>query len=307
MVILANGESRVGMPLAAKVLLQGGSALDAVECAIRAVEADPTIHSVGLGGRPNLAGEVECDAAIMDGCTLQAGAVGALRGYLHAISIAREVMERTPHTLLAGEGARLFAEEVGAQPADMLTDEAAAEHRRWLRGHVPQRSLEKWPDVPMVEHAWESGRTLQERGTSVVLVMDGTGAMAGGASSSGWAGKYPGRVGDSAVVGAGLHTDARYGGCACTHTGEMTIRAATARSVVLYMKQGASVEIACEQAANDLRRLSGGFLGPVIIHAIDTRGTPHVLATGEAGPDIRYCYWDGTSDTSETGCPARTD
>jgi L-asparaginase / beta-aspartyl-peptidase len=124
MMILANCEGEVGMAAARAVLARGGAALDAVEAGIRVVEADDSVVTVGRGGAPDLLGVVSCDAAVMEGATGRAGAVGNLRGFLHAVSIARLVMERLPHVLLVSEGAERFAREIGAEPAEMLTSEA---------------------------------------------------------------------------------------------------------------------------------------------------------------------------------------
>ena len=108
-------------------------------------------------------------------------------------------------------------------------------------------------------------------------------------------------MGDSAIVGAGLYADDRYGACACTHTGEMTIRAATARSVVLYMKSGASVDDACGEAIRDLDELRGGYLGAVVIHAVDPEGRFRVVSNRDVGRDGSYAYWtDDMTDTAIT-------
>jgi beta-aspartyl-peptidase (threonine type) len=303
MMVLTNGPGEVGMRAAVTALLSSRCALDAVEEGIRIVEADPRIHSVGLGGRPNILGHVECDAAIMDGCTLRVGAVAALQGYLHAISVARQVMECLPHAFLAGAGASSFAREIGAEPADMLTPAAEDEHRRWLEEHVPESMREVWPDVPLSPHAWTSARTVRQRGTTVFLAFDAAGGLAVGASSSGLAGKYPGRVGDSAIIGAGLYAENRCGACACTHTGEMTIRAATARSVVLYMKRGASAEDACREAVSDLRQLQGSLLGPVVIHAVDRSGAPCVVVNQSPDSDMTYLWWSEKTREIRHGRP----
>jgi beta-aspartyl-peptidase (threonine type) len=291
MILLANGEGGVGVAAALAALRDGGSALNAVEAGIRVVEADPTVRSVGKGGAPNLRGEVECDAAIMDGATLQCGAVGALQGYLHAISVARQVMERLPHVFLAGEGAAIFAQEIGAEPDDLLTEDALGAHARWLKQHVPAGERVDWPWVPLAPHAWTSAETVRTRGTTVYLAMDNDGRLAGGTSTSGWAQKYPGRLGDSPVIGAGLYADGRYGACGCTHTGELAIRAGTARSVVLYMKKGATVQEACHEAVADLGALQGGLVGPLVIHAVDRHGEPCVVSTRDMGERIVYTFW----------------
>jgi L-asparaginase len=291
MMLLANGEGRSGVEAARTALLEHATALDAVERGIRAVEANPSVHSVGLGGAPNLEGEVECDAAIMEGETLQAGAVGALKGCLHAISAARKVMEHLPHNFLVGDGAARFCQEVGIEEADMLTGEAAAKHKHWIEKHVPPALRATWPDVPLADFAWESARGHARRGTTIFLAIDEHGNIAGGTSTSGWARKYPGRLGDTPIVGAGLYVDNRYGACACTHTGEMTIRAATAHSVVQSLRSGGSVEDACRHAASDLAYLRGGCLGPVVIHAINNLGNPCVVATEAMPDDIVYYHW----------------
>ena len=126
-VMVASENGRAGMTAAMDLLRQGGSALDAVELACRITEADPEDHSVGYGGIPNAAGEVELDASIMDGRTLQTGAVAAVMGYGHPITLARRVMEQLPHVLLVGRGAERFAAELGCEPADQRTDAQRSE------------------------------------------------------------------------------------------------------------------------------------------------------------------------------------
>jgi L-asparaginase len=288
-VLLANGEGRVGVEAAISLLQQGAPALDAVEQGIRLVEADPAIHTVGLGGEPNLLGVLECDAALMEGTSRRAGAVGALRGYLHAVSVARGVMEQLPEVMVVGAGAARFAEEVGAEPAPARSLEAEARPR------------------PLAQRAWEAARQAASGGTTVYLARDRQGTLAAGVSSSGRARKYPGRVGDSGVIGAGIYADSRYGACGCTHTGEMALRAGTARSVVWHLSQGASVEEACRAAQADLRRLQGGLLGPLVIHALGADGKPYVLCTKELGARAGYCYWEEgmvrPSDRQPIVCP----
>ena len=294
--VLVNDEGGVGIAAAVEALRDNAPPLDAVERGIRVVERDATVRSVGYGGSPNLRGEMECDAAIMEGTTLRAGAVGALKGYGNPVSVARQVMERTPHVILVREGAALFAEEIGADSRDMLSEEALSDYRTWLARHTTPDILERWPKIPLVEYAWMAARGSETRGTTVFLARDADGHMAAGVSTSGLAYKYPGRVGDSAVIGAGLYVDDRYGAVACTHTGEMTIRAATARSVVIYLKTGASLYDACHEALKDLHALRAGYLGPVVIHAMDKDGTPCVVSVGHDGV-VPYWYW--TEDRGE--------
>jgi beta-aspartyl-peptidase (threonine type) len=287
-VILANSEGGVGMAAAIEAMRQGRPALDVVEHGIRPVERDPHIHSVGVGGWPNLLGQVELDASIMDGRTLRTGAVGALCGFLHPISIARQVMERLPHVFLVGEGAARFATECGAETGETLTEEARSEWESWLRQHVPAEVWAQWPNVPLAPWAQLTADPETVGGTTTFLVRDGNGDIAVGVSTSGWAFKYPGRLGDSPVIGAGNYADNRYGAAACTGMGEMTIRAGTARAVVLYMKMGLKVEEACHEAIQDLRALTRTSRGQVTIHAIDAQGNPYVVTTSDTG---EVCYW----------------
>ena len=150
--------------------------------------------------------------------------------------------------------------------------------------------------MPLAPHAWSTARRIAGRDTVIFLAIDREGGMAAGTSTSGWSYKYPGRLGDSPIIGAGLYADCRLGACGCTHTGEMTIRAATAVSVVRCMKRGATVREACHEAAGDLRDLRNGLLGQVAIHAIDRTGTLAVLSVGPTGPPPAYWVWtDGAA------------
>lgn len=291
MTFLTNCEGWPGLASARSLLLAGRAALDVVEAGIRPVEAEPRVDSVGRGGRPNLTGEVACDAAVMDGDTLMVGAVVGLKGYLYAVSVARKVMERLPHVMLAGDGAARFAVEVGAERAEMLTDEARNRHEAWLKKYGLDRERLRRSDAVLADHVWQSAREFGRGGTVVFLVQDREGRIAAGTSTSGWANGYPGRVGDTPIVGAGLYADTRYGACACTHTGEMAIRAATARSVVLYLKSGMSVEEASAEALRDLGGLKGGHLGALVIHAIDRDGKVCVVANKDMGEKSSYYIW----------------
>jgi beta-aspartyl-peptidase (threonine type) len=299
MMVLANDVARNGIGIARRALQEGRSALDAVEFGIRDIEADTTVESVGLGGSPNILGRMECDAAIMDGSNQMAGSVGALGDYLHAISVARKVMELLPHVMLTGAGADRFAREIRAEERVMLTAKAKARYEEWLVANVPAEARATLDTVPLAEYVRGSAKGYVS-GTTVFLAIDSQGRMAGGTSTSGWANSYPGRLGDSPIIGAGLYVDQRFGACGCTHIGEMTIRCATARSVVLYLKNGASVQEACAEAIRDLRGLKGGTLGPVIVHAIDCRGNPCVMCNQELPSGFSYYFWrDGLAEIEQ--------
>src|SRR2546423_220752 len=176
-----------------RILVRGGSALDAVEACAKIIEADTTDTSVGRGGKPNVLGEVELDASIMDGTTHRSGAVAAIKGYLHPISVARAVMERTPHVFIVGDGAERFAREIGAKTTQNLT---ASTRKLWVErlrsvGETPSSIRRRVKLLPVVRKT-----VLEERGTVNFLALDRRGDIASAVTTSGWAYKYPGRVGD---------------------------------------------------------------------------------------------------------------
>jgi L-asparaginase len=161
---------------------------------------------------------------------------------------------------------------------------------QWIKENIPANLITNWPNVPLAPLSWLSAKPNMAIGTTCFLVKKNNSDLAGGVSTSGWAYKHPGRLGDSAIIGAGLYVDQRYGAVACTHTGELTIRAGTSRAVVLYMKKGATIWEACHEAFDDVRALKGGYLGPVVIHAMDKDGNTYVLSTENAG-DAQYWFW----------------
>ena len=291
-ILVTNNEGWPGVSRTAQALATGERAIDAIEAGIRLVEADERVRTVGRGGWPNILGEVELDAAIMDGDTRRTGAVGALKGYLHPISVARAVLERLPHELLAGDGAAQFARGIGAQRGENLIDDSAAAWRHWIDENVPAEQRRRWPDLALEEHCWRAVDPERGRDTTVFLALDANGSIASGVSTSGWAWKHPGRLGDSPVIGAGSYADSRYGAAACTGAGEMTIRCATARSVVLYMKMGMGVEEAVNEAARDLVSLEGGLISRVTMHAIDAAGEYSVAAVNTTAP-LHHWLWHG--------------
>jgi beta-aspartyl-peptidase (threonine type) len=273
MIVVASSNGKVGISAAMAVLRNGGSAIDAVEAGIRLVESNPQDDTVGLGGIPNLLGEVELDASIMDGRTLAAGAVGAVRGYKHPISIARKVMEELPHVLLVGSGAERFAAEMGFERHELLTPETKMVWEEQLRKVMPEAALEDLREEPALRQWVKRVRESRQAGGTVnFLAQDAEGNICAGVSTSGQGWKYPGRVGDSPLIGAGIYADNRYGAAACTGLGEMAILAGTAHSVVFYMKMGLTLEEAGRQAMEDLHALAEPYQGVLNIVALDKNG-----------------------------------
>lgn len=302
MIVVASANGKVGIKEAVQVLQDGGTAVDAVEAGIRLVEANPDDHTVGYGGFPNLLGEVEVDASIMNGRTLESGAVGAVKEYLHPISIARKVMETLPHVFLVGDGAERFAAEMGFPRQNLLTEDARSIWASRLQKDMPpdifarlqeQKELREW-----VRLATDPERA---KGTVNFIAQDKNGDIACGVSTSGWAWKYPGRLGDTPIIGAGNYADNRYGAAACTGMGEMAIRGATAHSLVFYMKMGLSLAEAGTRAMDDLNDLDGRFLSVMNIIALDKDGRPAGF-TSSKGRTFIY----QTADMDEPVEKART-
>jgi L-asparaginase / beta-aspartyl-peptidase len=287
MLLVGSDNARVGFADGMRILHRGGRALDAVEATIRRAEANPADHSVGLGGLPNILGEVELDASMMDGRTLEAGAVRAVRGYPHVISLARAVMGR--HVLVAGAGAERLARELGMRRQKLLTAASRATYARKITGRLGRRGrlIDR---VRAATRDPEIAATSKDYfGTVNVMALDRRGDIASGVSTSGWAWKYLGRVGDSPLIGAGNYADNRYGACACTGYGEMAIRCSTARSVILYMKLGRSLERAAQEAMADLRHLTVPFPPRMNLVAISRRGV-HLGLTTVTTTEVRYVY-----------------
>jgi len=274
MLLLGTWNTLHTLPAGMQALKNHGTALDAVEAAIRPVEENLEEHTVGVGGWPNLLGEVELDASIMDGRTRASGAVGALRGYANPISVARRVMERLPHVFLVGQGAADFAAEMGFLRQETLTDVAAKEWMDRLRANVPDESLpallHRRQMAPWVNLTRDPRRV---HGTTNVIAIDAEGNLASGVSTSGWAWKYPGRLGDSPVIGAGNYCDNRYGAACCIGHGELAIRAGTARAIVLLLQMGVPLLDACRHALQDLPVSPGDEDGSFIsIISVDSQG-----------------------------------
>ncbi|MFP6699905.1 MAG: N(4)-(beta-N-acetylglucosaminyl)-L-asparaginase [Alphaproteobacteria bacterium] len=292
-ILVTNNEGTPGVGTAARMLAAGSGGLDAIETGIRLVEADTTIRSVGRGGWPNLLGEVELDAAMIDGNSFRSGAVGALKGYLHPISVARAVMERLPHEMLVGEGAARFANEIGAETANNLIPDSERVWRQWFEETLSPAERARWPDVDLTALCQQAIDPEKGMDTTVFLSLDAQSEIMAGVSTSGWAWKYPGRLGDSPIIGAGCYADTRYGAAACTGTGEMAIRAGTSRAIVLYMKMGLSLAAAVDEAIDDLRRLRGGLIQRLTLHAIDCDGDHRVVTVNAEGQPSYWLWREG--------------
>lgn len=283
MIVVTSANGIVGIQQAIEILRSGGTALDAVEAATRLVEANPNDHTVGYGGYPNVLGEVELDASIMDGRTLKAGAVGALKGYKHPISVARKVMEELPHVLLVGEGAARFAAEMGFTEENLLTEVAAEVYRQGLSGALPDDKRD-WLTGGIEGNLARLARITADperaAGTVNYIAQDRDGNIASAVSTSGWAWKYPGRLGDSPIIGAGNYADNRYGACGCTGWGELALRCSTAHSVVLYQRLGFGLEQAARQAMLDLGSAITDPAGAIMnLVAINRDGRPIGMTT----------------------------
>jgi isoaspartyl peptidase/L-asparaginase-like protein (Ntn-hydrolase superfamily) len=257
--ILLNGEVRDEILVAGVASLRRGArAADVAEQVARDVEDDADEHSVGYSGLPNILGEVELDAAFMDGASLAAGAVGGLKGYRHPISVARQVMERLPHVLLVGDGAARFAGEIGAERGDLLTDAARDIWLKRVAAVASEAELANLqspvssPHLPLIDLVKRTLAYREGGDTMNVMVRDGSGHLAVAVTTSGIAWKYPGRVGDSPVVGAGLYADDRHGAAACMGLGEITIRQGSALRAVLLMQMGMSLEEAGRAVVRDM-------------------------------------------------------
>ena len=220
------------------ILENNGSPMDAAEAGARVPEADPTITSVGFGGFPDEQGNVTLDSCVMDH-TGNCGSVAFLQNIMHPVSVARKVMEETKHVMIVGEGARQFAISQGFKEIDLLTDESRISWKDWKK---EQREM-----TPHETHD-----------TISVLVQDKNGDMAGACTTSGWAYKLHGRIGDSPIIGAGLFVDNEVGCAAATGLGEEVIKTTGSFLVVELMRQGYDPTKACEEALNRVIKAHNG-------------------------------------------------
>ncbi|MFT5109114.1 MAG: N4-(beta-N-acetylglucosaminyl)-L-asparaginase [Verrucomicrobiales bacterium] len=253
-------------------LKSGSSLLDAVEQGIRLTESDADNTSVGIGGIPNAEGVVQLDACIMDGPEHRCGSVAAIEGIAHPITAARRVMEKTPHVLLVGDGAKKFALQQGLEPAELLTEKRLEAWRKWREENHPADNHD-----------------------TIALVGLGTdGNLAGGCSTSGYGYKLPGRVGDSPIIGSGLYVDNEVGAAGSTGLGENVMRFCASFMVVENMRAGMSPEEACIATIKRVAKMDPTPAEELYINfiAIDKQGRYGAAGTGKG---FEYAVTTGNS------------
>lgn len=253
-----------------KTLSTGGNVLDAVEAGVKIPEADPENHTVGYGGFPDRDGKVTLDACIMDGA-LNCGSVAFLEHIVHPISVAKMVMEKTPHIMLVGEGALQFALANGFQKENLLTPASEKAWKEWLK-------TANYEPVINIENQKKDAKQLPggpfNHDTIGMLAIDASGKMGGACTTSGAAWKMRGRVGDSPIIGAGLYVDGEVGAATSSGLGEEVIRTCGSHAVVELMRSGLSPKQACKRLVERIvkrdperaKKLQVGFL------ALDKRG-----------------------------------
>lgn len=269
---------------AVKIATDSGSMLDAIEKGIWVTENDVKNASVGIGGIPNADGQVELDACIMSGPDHNAGSVAGIRDILHPISVARLVMESTPHVMLVGDGAKEFAIKNGHPETNLLTDQQKSNWQNWQRKQA-KMSEQSQPKIDEDHHD-----------TIAMLGLDSDGNLYGGCSTSGWGYKIPGRVGDSPIIGSGLYVDNHVGAAGATGLGENVMRHCGSFLVVEMMRQGAAPTEACEMAVNRIAEIDPKNLDNLDINfiALNKAG-----AYGAAGTSKGFRYSVSSPQGSE--------
>jgi isoaspartyl peptidase/L-asparaginase-like protein (Ntn-hydrolase superfamily) len=264
--------------IAFKTLKEGGKVLDAIENGLKVTESDLSNRSVGIGGMPDKEGHVTLDACIMDQFS-NCGSVAFMEGIAHPISVARKVMESTLHVMLVGEGAENFAKQHRFETIKTPLPEVKKEYQKWKK---EQKEILKRPTINHENHD-----------TIGMLAMDKDGNISGGCTTSGWAYKLHGRVGDSPIIGAGLFIDSEVGGAVATGLGEAIIRVSGSHTVVELMRQGKTPNEACKLAVEriiskhpNMDGLQCGFL------AIDKNGNVGAYSVFNG---FNYAYTDENS------------
>lgn len=247
-----------------EVLQRGGSALDAVEVAVRILEDDPT-YDAGRGSNLNRDGEVEMDAIIMDGRTLNLGAVAAVHCIRHPITLARKVMELGEHNFIVSRGAEMLAQELGISTC------------------TPEELMGKYED-PQDEESWTPPRLQSPSDTVGAVALDSQGDLAVATSTGGTPNKHPGRVGDSPLVGSGAYADNECGAASATGWGERLMRIVASKTACDYLKQGATAQEAADAVIQLLQQRVAGYGGIIIIDREGHIGMAHNT------PNMSYAY-----------------
>lgn len=267
---------------------KGGSLLDSIESGLAAAELDPEFIAIGLGSLPNADGELELDASVMIGKTLEAGAVCSVRGIVPVISLARKVMEKTEHVMLAGDQARRFAIEQGMAPRNLMTDRAIEHYEKWRTD--PERAWKYVHSVSDISH------------DTVTMIGIENGELIAASSTSGMPYKLPGRVGDSPIVGAGIYADDEVGAAGATGLGEELWKAAASFRVVEFMRQGLSAQEACEATVRQMiRRQPRASEIMCVVFGMDKAG--NFGASTTLGEFVLWSCTDGAVESHTYGPP----
>jgi beta-aspartyl-peptidase (threonine type) len=252
-----------------RILDAGGSALDAVEAAIIVLEDDPVLDA-GSGSHLNLRGRVQMDAILMDGATLDAGAVAAVERIRNPIRLARRVLEKSPHVLLAGAGAEEFAREQGivlCRPEELITDSQQA----------------AWQQCRLGAHD-SAHHFAQSHDTVGAVAIDSSGCLVAGTSTGGTCCKYPGRVGDSPLIGCGCYADNEAGAASSTGWGEAIMRIVMAKAAIDLLRAGSEPQAAADECIRRLRDRVHGTGGIILV---DRQGR---IATAFSTPGMAFAY-----------------
>jgi L-asparaginase / beta-aspartyl-peptidase len=274
---------RQALAIGWNILVNGGSAAEAVEKSVNFMEDDPTFDA-GRGSFVNAVGEIELDASIMDGTTFRAGAIAAVQNIRNPISLARVIMDRSEHILLAGAGAVRFAQEHGitqCRREDLLVG----------------RELDRWKQIQSGKKNVSTKDAFRKKGphdTVGAVALDRTGVIASGTSTGGTPNKYPGRVGDSPLIGCGTYADSLVGGASCTGWGEAIIKVVLAKTVIDLMEyNGGDPAAASKQAILQLEKKADGFGGVIVLNnngvpavAFNTPRMARAYRTSEMNSDV---------------------